>query len=58
MNFNEEDKLCAIITVDGAWMDTTLRKNNPTPAIAVEADEQHSENSRFYRTLDYIILKL
>jgi acyl-CoA thioester hydrolase len=24
--FKKEDKLCAIITVDGAWMDTTLRK--------------------------------
>jgi acyl-CoA thioester hydrolase len=23
---NEEDKLCATITVDGAWMDTKLRK--------------------------------
>jgi acyl-CoA thioester hydrolase len=35
---NAEDKLCAIITVDGAWMDTTLRKiANPTPAIAMEA---------------------
>jgi acyl-CoA thioester hydrolase len=33
---NEEDKLCAIITVDGAWMDTT-RKSQSTPAIAVEA---------------------
>jgi acyl-CoA thioester hydrolase len=35
---NEEDKLCATITVDGAWMDTKLRKiANPTPAIAMEA---------------------
>ncbi|OAB29190.1 acyl-CoA thioester hydrolase [Flavobacterium fryxellicola] len=35
---NEEDKLCAIITVDGAWMDTKLRKiAHPTPEIAVEA---------------------
>jgi hypothetical protein len=30
---------------------------NPTPAIAVE-DEQHSENSRFYRTLDYYNSKI
>lgn len=35
---NEEGKLCATITVDGAWMDTKLRKlASPTPAIAVEA---------------------
>jgi acyl-CoA thioester hydrolase len=35
---NEEDKLCATITVDGAWMDTKLRKiANPTPEIAMEA---------------------
>ena len=35
---NEEGSLCAIITVDGAWMDTKLRKiADPTPEIAVEA---------------------
>lgn len=35
---NEEDKLCATITVDGAWMDTKLRKiANPTPEIAMKA---------------------
>lgn len=35
---NEEGKLCATITVDGAWMDTKLRKlASPTPAIAIEA---------------------
>lgn len=34
---NADDKLCATITVDGAWMDTKLRKiANPTPAIAME----------------------
>ncbi|NGY37172.1 thioesterase [Flavobacterium sp. XN-5] len=34
---NGEDQLCATITVDGAWMDTKLRKiANPTPAIAME----------------------
>jgi acyl-CoA thioester hydrolase len=48
---NEEDKLCAIITVDGAWMDTTLRKiANPTPAIAVEA------MSSIPKTADFIEL--
>lgn len=35
---NEHDQLCATITVDGAWMDTQLRKiANPTPEIAVQA---------------------
>ena len=35
---NEDNKLCAVITVDGAWMDTKLRKiADPTPAIAIEA---------------------
>ncbi|MEM8521683.1 acyl-CoA thioesterase [Flavobacterium sp. PL12] len=35
---NEEGNLCAVITVDGAWMDTKLRKiAYPTPEIAVEA---------------------
>ncbi|MFM2367823.1 MAG: hypothetical protein RL619_119 [Bacteroidota bacterium] len=37
--FLTEDKiLCATITVDGAWMDTKLRKlTSPTPEIAIEA---------------------
>lgn len=48
---NAEDKLCAIITVDGAWMDTTLRKiANPTPAIAMEA------MSSIPKTADFIEL--
>jgi acyl-CoA thioester hydrolase len=35
---NEDSKVCATITVDGAWMDTKLRKlASPTPEIAVEA---------------------
>lgn len=34
---NQNDELCAILTLDGAWMDTQLRKiANPTPAIARE----------------------
>lgn len=33
-----EDKLYATITVDGAWMDTKIRKlANPTPTIAWQA---------------------
>ncbi|MBX9807105.1 MAG: hypothetical protein K2X95_04845 [Flavobacteriaceae bacterium] len=32
-----EDVLCAVITVDGAWMDTKLRKlASPTPQIVVD----------------------
>lgn len=35
---NEENFLCAILTVDGAWMDTKLRKLvNPVPEIAMTA---------------------
>ena len=34
---NDKDELMATITVDGAWMDTRLRKiANPTPQIAVD----------------------
>ena len=33
-----DDQLCATITVDGAWMDTKLRKiANPTPEMAFKA---------------------
>jgi acyl-CoA thioester hydrolase len=33
-----DDVLCAVITVDGAWMDTKLRKlASPTPQIVVDA---------------------
>lgn len=33
-----ENQLCATLTVDGAWMDTKLRKLvNPVPEIAVQA---------------------
>ncbi len=36
--FYREDVLCAIITVDGAWMDTKLRKlATPTPQIVTNA---------------------
>lgn len=35
---NEENILCATLTVDGAWMDTKLRKLvNPVPEIAIQA---------------------
>ncbi len=33
-----DEVLCAVITVDGAWMDTKLRKlASPTPQIVVDA---------------------
>jgi acyl-CoA thioester hydrolase len=36
--FYRDDVLCAVITVDGAWMDTKLRKLVfPTPQIVVNA---------------------
>lgn len=48
---NPEGQLYAIITVDGAWMDTQLRKiANPTPEIAVEA------LTNFPKTEDFISL--
>ena len=35
--FYKEEVLCAVITVDGAWMDTKLRKlATPTPQIVVD----------------------
>jgi acyl-CoA thioester hydrolase len=49
--YNQNDELCATLTLDGAWMDTRLRKiANPTPAIALEAFSKipHSE--------DYVVM--
>jgi acyl-CoA thioester hydrolase len=35
---NQNEELCATLTLDGAWMDTNLRKiANPTPVLALEA---------------------
>jgi acyl-CoA thioester hydrolase len=49
--FYKEDVLCAVITVDGAWMDTKLRKlANPTPQIVTDA------LSIFPKTTDFIAL--
>lgn len=33
----DDGTLCAVLSVDGAWMDTRLRKLAPPPAIADEA---------------------
>ncbi|WP_432221593.1 acyl-CoA thioesterase [Flavobacterium sp. TMP13] len=49
--FYNDEKLCAVITVDGAWMDTKLRKiATPTPEIIIEA------LSVFPKTDDFIAL--
>lgn len=46
-----DDTLCAVITVDGAWMDTKLRKlANPTPQIVTAAF------NTFPKTADFITL--
>lgn len=46
-----DEILCAVITVDGAWMDTKLRKlANPTPKIVIDA------LSVFPKTTDFTTL--
>ncbi len=48
---NEKDELCAIISVDGAWMDTKLRKlASPTPEIVQDI------MNGFPKTEDFILL--
>ncbi|WP_428224065.1 acyl-CoA thioesterase [Flavobacterium sp.] len=48
---NEKDELCAIISVDGAWMDTSIRKlANPTPEIVQEV------MNAFPKTDDFILI--
>jgi acyl-CoA thioester hydrolase len=48
---NQRDELCATLTLDGAWMDTRLRKiANPTPEIALEAFQ------KMPRSADFIVL--
>ena len=45
---NDDNKLCATITVDGAWMDTKLRKiANPTPEIATDAIRNFPKTNDF-----------
>lgn len=45
---NENDELMATITVDGAWMDTKLRKlANPTPQIAVDVMNKMPKSDNF-----------
>ena len=48
---NEKNELCAVISVDGAWMDTKLRKlATPTPAIVVDV------MNAFPKTDDFILI--
>jgi acyl-CoA thioester hydrolase len=48
---NGKDELCAILTIDGAWMDTQLRKlAQPTPSIVLQV------MNSFPKTEDFIIL--
>ena len=49
--FYRDEILCAVITVEGAWMDTKLRKlANPTPKIVIDA------LSVFPKTIDFTAL--
>ena len=48
---NGQGELCAILTIDGAWMDTQLRKlAQPTPAVVLQV------MNSFPKTDDFIIL--
>lgn len=48
---NEKDELCAVISVDGVWMDTKLRKlATPTPEIVQDV------MNGFPKTEDFILL--
>lgn len=43
----DDGTLCAILTVDGAWMDTRLRKLAPPPASAIAGMEQVPRSEDF-----------
>ena len=48
---NGQGELCAILTIDGAWMDTKLRKlAQPTPDVVLQV------MNSFPKTEDFIIL--
>ncbi|MBF2707877.1 acyl-CoA thioesterase [Flavobacterium soyangense] len=39
--YNSKNEICAVLTLDGAWLDTKLRKlKSPTPQIALEVLKQ------------------
>jgi acyl-CoA thioester hydrolase len=45
---NENNEIIATITVDGAWMDTKLRKiANPTPQIAIDVMNKIPKTEHF-----------
>lgn len=48
---NDKDEICAVLSVDGAWMDTKLRKlASPTPKIVADV------MNAFPKTDDFITL--
>lgn len=50
---NQDNELCATLTLDGAWMDTQLRRiANPTPVIAMEAFHQMPKTQDFEITTE------
>ena len=45
---NSNNKVCAVITLEGAWFDTNLRKIAvPTPAIAIEVLKHFPKSEDF-----------
>jgi len=45
---NQKDEVCALLNLDGAWMDTRLRRlANPTPQIALEVFQQFPKTADF-----------
>lgn len=48
---NQENKLCALLTLDGAWMDTKLRKlASPTPQIIINVFKLFPKSENFQET--------
>ncbi len=46
--FNSSNKLCAVLTLEGGWLDTNLRKlADPTPKIAIDV------LNTFPKTIEY-----
>jgi acyl-CoA thioester hydrolase len=45
---NQDNELCATLTLDGAWMDTKLRKiADPTPQIAADTFNKMPKSEDF-----------
>lgn len=45
---NSKNEICAILTLEGAWLDTNLRKlANPTPKIAIEVIKTFPKTSEY-----------